>query len=127
MNQRLALSLLVLPLFSVACAFGYHARGALSDVPGALHGKAFPGNATGGGRFVLADAQGLLRCDGEMSPADSSPVPGSCDGESGSGIVRCSDGRVMRARWTAISCRSIQGVAMDDWGNRLTFLVERKR
>lgn len=127
MNPRLAPLLLVLPLFSAACAFGYHARGTLSDVPGELRGKAFPGNVSGGGRFVLVDAQGLLRCDGEMSAADSSPVPGSCEGESGQGVVRCSDGRVMAARWRALSCRSIQGEAEDRHGNRLTFRVERKR
>lgn len=126
MNPRLVLLLLVLPLFFAACAFGYHARGTLSDVPGELRGKAFPGNATGGGRFVLADRQGRLSCDGEMSPADSSPLPGSCEGESGKGIVRCSDGRVMPARWTALSCRSIQGDAEDQRGNRLFFQVERK-
>ena len=53
MKPRLALLLIVLPLLSVACAFGYYARGTLSDMPGELQGKAFPGNATGGGRFVL--------------------------------------------------------------------------
>ncbi|MCG2577886.1 hypothetical protein LZ012_12885 [Dechloromonas sp. XY25] len=126
MDRRLALSLLVLPLLSVACAFGYYARGTLSDVPGELRGKAFPGNTAGGGRFVLADQEGRLRCDGEMAAPDSSPVPVSCEGESGKGIVRCSDGRVMAARWTAISCRSFLGSAEDERGNRLLFRVERK-
>ena len=127
MKPRLVLLLIVLPLLSVACAFGYYARGTLSDMPGELQGKAFPGNATGGGRFVLSDSQGRLRCDGEMSPADISPVPGSCEGESGSGRVQCSDGRVMLVRWTAISCRSIQGEGKDERGNWLRFRVERRR
>lgn len=126
MNRCLLLLLLVVPLLSTACAFGYHARGTLSDVPGELRGKAFPGNTAGGGRFVLADGEGRLRCDGEMAAPDSSPVPGGCDGESGKGVVRCSDGRVMAARWTAISCRAFQGSAEDERGNRLQFRVERK-
>lgn len=127
MKPRLVLLLIVLPLLSVACAFGYYARGTLSDIPGELQGKAFPGNTTGGGRFVLSDSQGRLRCDGEMSPPDVSPVPGSCQGESGGGRVQCSDGRVMSVRWTAISCRAIQGEGKDERGNRLGFRVERRR
>lgn len=127
MKPRLALVLIVLPLLSVACAFGYYARGTLSDIPGELQGKAFPGNTTGGGRFVLGDSQGRLRCDGEMSPPEVSPVPDSCEGESGSGRVQCSDGRVMLVRWAAISCRSIQGEGEDERGNRLRFRVERRR
>src|SRR5574343_796073 len=126
MNRRLVPLLFVVPLLSAARAFGYHARGTLRDVSGELRGKAFPGNTAGGGRFVLADGEGRLRCDGEMAAPDSSPVPGSCDGESGKGIVRCSDGRVMLARWTAISCRAFQGSAEDERGNRLQFRVERK-
>lgn len=126
MNRRLASLLLIVPLLSAACAFGYHARGSLSDVPGELRGKAFPGNTAGGGRFVLADGEGRLRCDGEMAAPDSSPVPGSCDGQSGKGVVHCSDGRLMTAQWTAISCRAFQGTAEDERGNRLLFRVERK-
>ena len=127
MKPRFALVLIVLPLLSVACAFGYYARGTLSDISGELQGKAFPGNTTGGGRFVLSDSQGRLRCDGEMSPPDVSPVPASCEGESGSGRVQCSDGRLVLVRWTAISCRSIQGGGKDERGNRLSFRVERRR
>jgi len=127
MKPRLALMLFILPLLSAACAFGYYARGTLSDMPGELQGKAFPGNATGGGRFVLTDSQGRLRCDGEMSPADVSPVPGSCQGESGRGRVQCSDGRVLLARWPAVFRRSIEGEAEDERGNRLSFRVERRR
>ena len=126
MNRRLVPFLFVVALLPAACAFGYHARGTLSDVSGELRGKAFPGNTSGGGRFVLADGEGYLRCDAEMAAPDSSPVPGSCEGESGKGIVRCSDGRVMLARWTAISCRAFQGSAEDERGNRLLFRVERK-
>lgn len=126
MNRRFMLPLFVLPMLLGACAFGYHARGTLSDVSGELRGKAFPGNAQGGGRFALADREGRLRCDGEMAPAQSAVPSGSCEGETGSGIVRCSDGRVLAARWTAISCRAFQGYADDDYGNRLEFRVERR-
>lgn len=120
------LPLFVLPLFLAACAFGYHARGTLSGVSGELRGKAFPGNAQGGGRFALADPEGRLRCDGEMAPAQSATLSGSCEGETGSGTVRCSDGRVLAARWTALSCRSFRGYAEDDHGSRLEFRVERR-
>ena len=127
MKPRLALMLFILPLLSAACAFGYYALGALSDMPGELQGKAFPGNATGGGRFVLTDSQGRLRCDGEMAPPDTAPQPGSCLGESGRGSIRCSDGRILAARWRALSCRTFEGEAADAQGNRLIFQVERKR
>ena len=127
MSPRAVLLLMLFPFCCAACAFGYYARGTLSDVPEELRGKAFPGSATGGGRFELADRRGMLRCDGEMAPPDMAGVAGSCAGESGKGIVRCSDGREMAARWSAISCRAMQGEAVDERGNRLTFRIERKR
>jgi hypothetical protein len=124
-NKRPFALLAVLPLLLAACAIGYQARGTLSDLPGPLRGKAFPGEMAGGGRFILADAGGRLRCDGRMAPPDSSPVPGSCQGESGSGVVRCTDGREMPVRWTAITCRAFEGSGQDKFGNRLIFRVDR--
>lgn len=118
----------VLALFvavAAGCAVGYQARGKLSDVPGEMRGKGFPGNAVGGGRFILADRERRLQCDGQMSPPDISPDPGSCEGESGHGVVRCNDGREMPVRWTAITCRSFLGSGEDGRGNRLEFRVER--
>jgi len=109
------------------CAIGYQARGNLSDVPGEMRGKGFPGNASGGGRFALADRGGRLSCDGQLGPADVSPTAGSCAGESGQGIVRCSDGRELSVRWTALSCRSFEGSGEDKSGNRLVFRVERRQ
>ena len=110
-----------------ACAIGYQARGSLGDVPGELRGKGFPGNASGGGRFILADRDGRLQCDGQLSPPDVSPVPGSCEGEAGKGVVRCNDGREVAVRWTAITCRSFEGSGEDKFGNRLIFRVDRSR
>lgn len=118
---------LFLPVLLAACAFGYHARGSLSDVSGELRGKAYPGNMQGGGRFALADPAGRLQCDGLMSSPDNSPVPGSCEGESGKGVVRCSDGRELPVRWTAITCRSFEGKGEDKLGNRLIFRVDRSK
>ena len=51
-NYRLAAGFLALSLLA-ACAVGYQARGTLSDVPGELRGKGYPGNS-GGGRFVVS-------------------------------------------------------------------------
>lgn len=127
MKQCLLLPTVLLVLLLAGCAFGYHARGTLTGVSGELRGKAFPGSAQGGGRFALADPEGRLHCDAEMAPPDSFSTPGSCEGEAGSGVVRCSDGLVLAARWTAISCRSFQGYAEDERGNRLEFRVERRR
>lgn len=110
-----------------ACAIGYQARGSLSDVPGELRGKGFPGNASGGGRFILADSEGRLQCDGQLSPPDVSPNPGNCEGEAGKGVVRCNDGRVAPVRWTAITCRSFAGNGVDQFGNRLIFRVDRRK
>jgi len=110
-----------------ACAIGYQARGSLGDVPGELRGKGFPGNASGGGRFILADRDGRLQCDGQLSPPDVSPVPGSCEGEAGKGVVRCNDGREVPVRWTAITCRSFEGGGEDKFGNRLIFRVDRRK
>jgi hypothetical protein len=117
---------LLVPVLLAACAFGYQARGSLSDVPGELSGKAYPGNTQGGGRFVLADPEGRLSCDGRALPPTASATPGSCAGESGEGVMRCSDGREIPLRWQAISCRSWQGSGSDAKGNRLEFRVERR-
>lgn len=109
------------------CAFGYQARGALSDVAGELRGKGYPGTTQGGGRFALADSAGRLKCDGEMAPPDTIPQPGSCAGEGGPGIVRCSDGRRIAVRWVATTCRAFEGRGEDESGNRLNFRVDRAR
>ena len=74
-KYRFAVFLLV-PVVLVACAIGYQARGSLSDVPGELRGKGYPGSS-GGGRFVLTDPQGRLTCDGQAQPPKASPTPGS--------------------------------------------------
>ena len=125
MNQRLFLPILVASLLATACAVGYQARGSLSDVAGEMRGKAYPGNR-GGGRFVLNDREGRLSCDGEALPAKISGQPGSCQGESGEGVMRCTDGREIGFQWQAISCRSWQGNGVDGQGNRLEFRVERR-
>lgn len=119
-------ALLSISLLLTACAVGYQARGSLSDVPGELSGKAYPGNTQGGGRFVLADREGRLSCDGRALPPTASTTPGSCVGESGDGVMRCTDGREIPLRWQAISCRSWQGSGTDAQGNRLEFRVERR-
>jgi len=118
-------ALFPISLLLTACAIGYQARGSLSDVPGELSGKAYPGNTQGGGRFVLADPEGRLTCDGRALPPTASATPGSCVGESGEGVMRCTDGREIALRWQAISCRSWQGSGTDAKGNRLEFRVER--
>ena len=72
-NCRAAVVFLI-PFLVAACAVGYQARGTLSDVPGELHGKGYPGNS-GGGRFVLSDPAGHLTCDGQASPPSASTTP----------------------------------------------------
>ena len=119
--------LIVVASLMASCAIGYQARGSLSDVAGELRGKGFPGNASGGGRFILADRDGRLQCDGQLSPPDVSPTSGSCEGEAGKGVVRCNDGREMAVRWTAITCRSFEGSGEDKFGNRLIFRVDRRK
>ena len=125
MNKR-ACPLILVCLLMAGCAIGYQARGSLSDVAGEMRGKGYPGNGGDGGRFAVADRDGRLHCDGRMLPAESSPVPGSCAGETGRGVVRCSDGREIPVRWTALTCRTFEGSGEDRRGNRLDFRVERK-
>lgn len=127
MNKRGIPLLSVVSLLLAACAIGYQARGSLSDVSGELRGKGFPGNTSGGGRFILADSNDRLQCDGQLSPPDISPVPGSCEGETGKGIVRCNDGREVPVRWKAITCRSFAGSGEDGLGNQLIFRVDRRK
>ena len=92
---------------------------------GELRGKGYPAT-NGGGRFVLNDPAGRLTCDGIANPPAASPNPGSCIGEAGEGVVRCTDGREIPVRWEAISCRSWKGNGVDAKGNRLEFRVERR-
>lgn len=112
---------------TTGCSFGYRAQGSLSDLAGNLRGNAFPSATLGGGRFMLADRAGLLRCEGQMAPPDQAQTPGDCLGESGHGIVQCSDGRQIPVRWQAISCRAFEGQGEDASGNRLIFRVDRSR
>ena len=123
MNKRPIFLLIFLSATLAGCSIGYQARGSLSDVSGDMAGKAFPGSSTGGGRFALADRDGRLQCDGRLAPPDVSPVPG----ETGKGVVRCSDGREIPVRWSAITCRSFEGHGEDKFGNRLIFRVDRSR
>lgn len=125
-KQSFIVALLVSPLLA-ACSVGYQARGSLSDVPGEMRGKGFPGNTSGGGRFILTDSKSRLQCDGQLLPPEMSPVPGSCEGETGKGIVRCNDGREMPVRWKAITCRSFEGSGEDKFGNQLIFRVDRRQ
>ncbi len=124
MYKPLFISLFLSALLA-GCAFGYQARGSLSDVAGEMRGKGYPGNA-GGGRFLLTDTEKRLTCDGQASPPKQSPNPGSCVGEAGEGVAQCSDGREIRFRWEAISCRAWKGSGTDAQGNRLDFRVERR-
>lgn len=122
--MRLWILLISLPIALAACAFGYQARGQLSDVPGELRGKAYPGSTLGAGRFSLSDRAGRLACDGEVFPA-ANALSATCDGEVGEGVMRCNDGRVVNLRWWALSCRAWQGEGEDARGNRLQFRAER--
>ena len=124
MNKR-SLPAIVFPCLFAACAFGYQARGNLSDVTGEMRGKAYPGS-NGGGRFVLTDRAGVLTCDGLANPPKASMSAGSCEGERGNGEMRCSDGRVVNFEWQASSCRSMRGSGVDAQGNRLDFRVQRR-
>ncbi len=126
MNKPALIAALIAPAVLAACAFGYQARGSLSDVPGEMSGKGYPGNR-GGGRFVLVDREGRLSCDGLALPPRVSPTPDSCAGEAGDGVVHCSDGREIPVRWEAITCRSFRGSGEDQRGNRLIFRVDRNR
>ncbi len=123
-----SLRLSALLLVSVAlggCAAGYQARGSLDGVAGEMRGRGFPDNLRGGGRFVLADRDGRLTCEGMALPPNHAAEPGNCIGEMGEGDVRCSDGRMIPITWRAITCRSWQGTGVDAAGNRLEFRVER--
>ena len=125
MNRFRFAAILLFATELAACAIGYQARGSLSDVAGELRGKGYPGT-NGGGRFVLNDPAGRLTCEGIANPPAASPNPGSCSGEAGAGVVRCTDGREIPVRWEAISCRSWAGSGVDGNGNRLEFRVERR-
>ena len=125
MNRFRFAAILLFATELAACAIGYQARGSLSDVAGELRGKGYPGT-NGGGRFVLNDPAGRLTCDGIANPPAASPNPGSCIGEAGAGVVRCTDGREFPVGWEAISCRSWKGNGVDAKGNRLEFRVERR-
>lgn len=121
--QRIAPPLISILLLA-ACAFGYQARGGLSDVAGEMRGKAYPGGS-GGAHFALADRAGTLTCDGQAFPPTIAPFTGSCEGEQGKGVMRCSDGRELVFEWQALTCRSLVGKGVDAQGNRLDFRVER--
>jgi hypothetical protein len=123
-HLRLALSILLVAILA-GCAFGYQARGTLDGVAGELRGKGYPRSAHPGGSFALGDREGRLVCAGETDPAIRGGDPGSCAGERGTGMVRCTDGREIPVTWEAITCRSWRGSGVDAQGKRLEFRVER--
>lgn len=108
------------------CAFGYQAEGRLAGLAGPLHGKGYPGVGGSGGEFELLDSSSGLRCHGEATPAVAVSAD-SCLGDRGTGVVRCSDGRVIPVTWEAVSCRAFAGEGWDERGNRLVFRVDRRR
>jgi hypothetical protein len=118
-------AMLLIAVALAGCAFGYQARGTLGDVPGEMRGKGYPDNTRGGGRFILDDREGRLTCEGVAQAPSRPGEPGSCVGEAGEGVVRCSDGRTIPIAWHAITCRSWQGSGEDAAGIRLEFRVER--
>jgi hypothetical protein len=124
MNPQRIAALLFSTLLLAACAFGYQARGSLSDVTGEMRGKAYPGGS-GGAHFALSDQAGVLTCDGLAFPPTIASFPGGCEGEQGNGVMRCSDGRELAFEWQALTCRSLVGKGADAQGNRLEFRVER--
>ena len=83
-NCRFAAIILVASVLA-ACAIGYQERGSLSDVPGELRGKGYPGN-NGGGRFVLNDPGRHLICDGVAHPPTASANPGTVSARAGRGM-----------------------------------------
>ena len=125
MNKQRIAALMFSPLLLTACAFGYQARGGLSDVAGDMRGKAYP-VGSGGAHFVLSDQTGTLTCEGRALPPTIAPFPGRCEGEQGKGVMRCSDGRELAFEWQALTCRSLAGKGVDAQGNRLEFRVERR-
>lgn len=125
MNKHLIVTVILVPILLGACAFGYQARGNLSDVPGEMRGKGYPRDGRSGG-FLLTDRDGRLSCEGLAYPPDSLANPSTCAGESGDGVIRCSDGRELAMRWEALSCRAWKGSGTDAKGNRLEFRVERR-
>ena len=125
MNKHQIVTAVLVSTLLGACAFGYQARGNLSDVPGEMRGKGYPRDGRSGG-FLLTDRDGRLSCEGLAYPPDSLANPSTCAGESGDGVIRCSDGRELAMRWEALSCRAWKGSGTDAKGNRLEFRVERR-
>ena len=114
-------------LVLAGCAFGYHAQGTVSDLPGEFRGKGFPDVGSGGGRFALNQPVRGIYCDGLVQPPHELGAAGDCAGQAGVGHLRCSDGREFRLRWQALSCRSFEGSGDDGKGNLLQFRVDRRR
>ena len=125
MNKHLIVTAVLVTTLLGACAFGYQARGSLSDVAGELWGKGYPRDGKSGS-FLLVDRSGRLSCEGLAYPPTGVANPGTCAGESGDGVIRCSDGRELPMRWEAISCRAWKGSGTDAQGNRLEFRIERR-
>ena len=125
MNKHLNVTVFFVTTLLGACALGYQAHGSLSDVAGELRGKGYPRDGKSGS-FLLVDRSGRLSCEGLAYPPTGVANPGSCAGESGDGVIRCSDGRELPMRWEAISCRAWKGSGTDAQGNRLEFRVERR-
>ena len=126
--KRLAASLLLAgSVLLGGCAFGYHAHGTLSDVPGEMRGKGYPDVGAGGGRFALNHPARGLYCDGVALPPRDAGAGPDCAGQFGTGSLRCSDGREYALRWQALSCRAFEGHGDDGRGNSIKFRVDRSR
>lgn len=125
MRSRIYLLSLCLPGLIAGCSYGYRATANLSDGGPTLTGKADLKNS-GGGHFNLASRDNALMCDGHAEPPDTTSQQSGCAGEAGHGELRCSDGRVFRLTWKAITCRSFEGTGRDEAGRSIHFSVKRE-
>lgn len=107
------------------CSYGYRATATMEGRPDALQGKAdLP--VAGGGRFNLSSANNDLICDGHVEPPKLPSSQQGCQGDHGSGHLRCSDGRAFVLSWKATSCRAFEGSGTDRDGHAVRFSVMRQ-
>jgi len=123
-NFKLFVLLLVV-LVASGCTVTYPVVGQFDDFNEVVHGEIDHDLIAGTALIRVEAEQTDFRCSGTSRvlhvPASNYIIPGRCKGQKGDAHLDCSDGRLVKADWEALSCTQGFGAGFDQDGARFSF------